>query len=148
MNCWALKLLGKQVENFYGNLKTFIIFIYSGIVGNLLSLVLMKENVISAGASGAIFGLMGALLYFALNQRSYMGQALKNEILPVIILNLLLGTILSGVNMFAHVGGLIGGMLIAVALGIKYKSSRFEKINGWICSLLLLVGLFYAGYFM
>lgn len=148
MNVWALKLLGDQTENFYGHLKTFIIFIYSGIVGNLLSVILMGSNTISAGASGAIFGFMGAILYFAINQRTYMGEALRREILPVIIINILFGFVLTGVNMYAHVGGLIGGMLIATALGIKHKSSRFEKINGWIASTILVIVLSYLAYFM
>lgn len=148
MNVWALKLLGDQTENFYGHLKTFIIFIYSGIVGNLLSVILMGSNTISAGASGAIFGFMGAILYFAINQRTYMGEALRREILPVIIINILFGFVLTGVNMYAHVGGLIGGMLIATALGIKHKSSRFEKINGWIAATILVIVLSYLAYFM
>ena len=148
MNVWALKLLGNQVENFYGHLKTFIIFIYSGIIGNLLSLILMGDNTISAGASGAIFGFMGAILYFALNQRTYMGEALKKEILPVIIINLLFGFALSGINMYAHLGGLIGGMVICTFLGIKYKSSKFEKINGFIASLILFILLTYFAYFV
>lgn len=148
MNVWALKLLGNQTENFYGHLKTFVIFMYSGIIGNLLSVILMGSNTISAGASGAIFGLMGAILYFAINQRTYMGEALKREILPVIIINILFGFVLTGVNMYAHVGGLIGGMLIATALGIKYKSSKFEKINGWVASSILVIVLACLAYFM
>lgn len=147
MNMWALKILGTQVENFYGHIKTLIIFLYSGIVGNLLSLILMPETTISAGASGAIFGLMGAILYFALNQRTYMADALRKEILPVIIINLLSGFIISGINMYAHVGGLIGGMLISIALGIKYKTSKTEKINGIICSIVLVLLLTYLAYF-
>ena len=148
MNTWALILLGKQTENFYGHVKTLIIFIFSGLIGNLLSLVLMGENTISAGASGAIFGLMGAILYFAINQRTYMGEALKREILPVIIMNLLFGFFLTGVNMYAHIGGLIGGLLISTTLGIKYKTSKFEKINGFIASLILVLVLVYLAYFM
>ena len=147
MNAWALKLLGCQTENFYGHIKTLIIFIYSGIVGNLLSLLFMGENTISVGASGAIFGLMGAILYFALNQRTYMGEALKREILPVIIINLLLGFMISGINMEAHLGGLIGGILISTALGIKYKTSKFEKINGFIASTILVLFLVFLVYF-
>ena len=108
----------------------------------------MGDNVISAGASGAIFGLMGSILYFSLNQRTYMGEALKKEILPVILINLVLGLMLVGVNMYAHIGGLIGGMIITTALGIKYKTSKFEKINGWICSVLLVLILGYVAYFM
>lgn len=148
MNMWALILLGKQVENFYGHIKTLIIFIFSGLVGNLLSVILMNERTISAGASGAIFGLMGALLYFAINQRTIMGEALKREILPVIIINLMAGFMLSGINMYAHIGGFIGGIIISVALGIKYKTSKFEKINGFIASLILIGALTYLAYFM
>ena len=147
MNAYALILLGKQVENFYGHLKTLIIFIFSGVVGNLLSLILMADNAISAGASGAIFGLMGALLYFAINQRTYMAEALKKEILPVIIINLLLGFMVTGINMYAHIGGLIGGMLAAIFVGIKYKTTKFEKINGFIASILLVVILVFFIYF-
>ncbi len=148
MNTWALNILGKQVERFYGHIKTLIIFLYSGIVGNLLSVILMNDTTISAGASGAIFGLMGSLLYFSLNQRTYMAEALKNEILPVIIINLFIGFLVPQINMFAHIGGLIGGVLISTFLGIKYKTKKFEKINGFIASSILVIVLFYVAYFM
>lgn len=148
MNTWALKLLGDQVEKFYGHVKTLLIFIYSGVIGNLLSVILMDDGVISAGASGAIFGLMGAILYFAINQRTYMGEALKKEILPVIIINLMLSFLVPGINMYAHLGGFVGGMLISNSLGIKYKTSRFEKVNGIICSILLVITLVFLAYFM
>lgn len=147
MNAWALNILGKQVENFYGHGKTLIIFLYSGIVGNLVSLLFLGESTISAGASGAIFGLMGALLYFAINQRTYMGEALKKEILPVIIINLVFGMMLPSINMYAHIGGLISGIIVSIAVGVKYKSSKFEKTNGLIVSIVLLVGLAIMIYF-
>ena len=147
MNAWSLNILGRQVENFFGHVKTFIIFMYSGIIGNLLSLVLMDSNTISAGASGAIFGLMGALLYFSMNQRTYMSEALKNQILPVIIVNLFAGFIIPGINIYAHIGGLIGGIIISTFLGIKYKTSKFEKINGFIAATILVIVLSYLAYF-
>lgn len=148
MNMWALWILGNQNEDFYGHIKTFIIFIYSGVVGNLLSVIFMNSSTISAGASGAIFGLMGSLLYFSLNQRTYMHEALKNQILPVIIINLLFSFIIPSINIFAHLGGLVGGIIISMALGIKYKSTRFEKVNGFISSILLLILLSYFAYFV
>lgn len=148
MNAWSLKILGKQVENFYGHAKTLLIFLYSGVIGNLLSVILMNEQTISAGASGAIFGLMGALLYFAINQRTYMGEALKSQILPVIIVNLLASFMIPGINVYAHMGGLIGGIIISTFLGIKYKTSKFERFNGFIASLVLIVILTYLAYFM
>ena len=147
MNMYSLYILGKQVESFYGHIKTFIIFILSGICGNLLSIILMNSNTISAGASGAIFGLMGALLYFAYNQRTYMADALKREILPVLIINLLFTFSIPSINMFAHIGGLIGGIIISNAVGIKYKTSSFEKKNGILASIILFGLLIYFAYF-
>ncbi len=146
-NVYALEIIGKQVETFFGHFKTLIIFIYSGIIGNLVSLLLMENNTISAGASGAIFGLMGALLYFSFNQRTYMSVALKKQILPVIVLNLMISFMVPSINLFAHVGGLIGGAIVAGALGIKYKTSRFEKINGYVASFILLATLVFFVYF-
>ena len=148
MNAWAINILGKENENFYGHFKTLIIFLYSGVVGNLLSVILMNDNTISAGASGAIFGLMGSLLYLSLNLRTYLGVALKNEILPVIIVNLLAGFIIPGINIYAHIGGIIGGIIISACLGIKYKTSKFEKVNGFIASTILIGALVYLAYFM
>lgn len=148
MNVWALKILGEQNETFYGHFKLFVIFLYSGIVGNLLSLIFMGDHSISAGASGSIFGLMGSLLYFAINQRTYMTEALKKSIIPVIIINVVISFLAPSINLYAHLGGLFGGMLISNALGIKYKTSKFEKVNGWITSILLVVVLTYLVYFV
>ena len=147
MNSWALRIIGTQIERFYGHIKILIIFIYSGVIGNLLSLLFLDNNVISAGASGAIFGLMGALLYFAINQRTYMQDALRKEILPVILINLLLSVMIPSINLYAHLGGFVGGILISTAVGIKYKSSNFEKRNGIIASTILLAFLTYLAYF-
>ena len=90
---------------------------------------------------------MGSILYFALNQRTYMAEALRKQILPVIIVNLMLGFVISGINMYAHLGGLIGGMIISIALGVKYKTSKSEKINGFIASVILIGVLSYLAYF-
>lgn len=147
MNAWSLNIIGKQIESFYGHIKFLIIFIYSGIVGNLLSLSIMSDNTISAGASGAIFGLMGALLYFAINQRTYMSEALKKQIIPVILANLLIGFMIPGINIWAHIGGLIGGIIASMAVGVKYRTSKVEHINAIIVSILLLVLLSYFSYF-
>ena len=77
-----------------------------------------------------------------------MAEALRKQILPIIILNLFLGLMVSGINMFAHIGGLVGGILISMALGIKYKGNKVEKVNGIICSTLLTGILIYLAYFM
>ena len=59
----------------------------------------------------------------------------------------MLGFIITGINMYAHIGGLIGGMLMSCAVGIKYKTTKFERTNGIICSILLIGLLIFFGYF-
>lgn len=146
VNCYSLHIIGNEIENFYGKYKLIYIYLFSGIVGNLVTLIFMNSSNISAGASGAIFGLVGALLYFAFNYRVYFGEAIKSQIIPVIVINLSLGLIISNVNNFAHIGGLIGGILAAITVGIKNKTSRFEKINGLIVSIILVTMLIYFIY--
>ena len=101
---------------------------------------------ISAGASGAVFGLLGSLLYFGYHYRIYLGSVIKSQIIPLIIINLLIGFSISGIDNAAHIGGLIGGILITMALGVKYKSTTFDKINGWIITTIYIGFLIYMAF--
>ena len=103
----------------------------------------MFSNNASIGASGAIFGLLGSLLYFGYHYRVYLGNVIKSQIIPLLILNLGIGFMFNGIDNFAHIGGLIGGTLITIGLGIKYKSSTFERVNGFIVSILYLIFCLY-----
>lgn len=136
-NIYALYVIGSQVEKFYGKVKYILIYLISGICGNLLSICFHSS--ITAGASGAIFGLLAAILYFGYHYRLYLGNALKTQIIPVIVLNLLLGFISQGVDNAAHIGGLISGIFISMVCGVKYKSTKSEKINGIILLILFVV---------
>ncbi len=70
-NMYSLYIVGNSVENLFGKVKYLIIYFISGICGSILSLAFC-HNTISAGASGAIFGLLGALLYFGYYYRAYL----------------------------------------------------------------------------
>lgn len=140
-NMYALYIIGSQIENFMGKAKFLIIYFASALMGSLLSVVLLKG--VSIGASGAIFGLMGSLLYFGYHYRVYFGNVLKTQVIPLICINLLLGFTLSGIDNFAHIGGLIGGVLSTMAVGLKNKSQTIEKINGCIVYLLIVIFLIY-----
>lgn len=142
-NMYALYIIGKDIESYFGIVKYLFIYIMSAIIGNLISLLFLGDYVTSAGASGAVFGLMGALLYFGYNYRVTLNNAITRQILPVIILNLVIGFAASGINNFAHIGGLIGGMMASMAVGVKYKSSKEDKINGMIVLAILLMLLIY-----
>lgn len=144
-NCYALYVIGAQVENFFGKFKFAIIYLVAGISGALFS-VMFGGNSASIGANGAIFGLMGALVYFGYHYRVYLGNVVKSQIIPLIVLNLILGFSMSGIDNFAHIGGLIGGTLISVAVGVKDKSSWFERINGLIITGIFLVFCIYMAF--
>ncbi len=141
VNMYALYIIGKQLEGFLGRTKYLLVFLGSGILGSLLSAVV--HNSISAGASGAIFGLLGSLLYFGYHYRLYLGSVLKSQVIPIIIINLIIGFTLKGIDNFAHIGGLIGGYLITCALGIPGKSKKIERINGLVVLILLVAFLSY-----
>ena len=124
-----------------GKVKYLIIYFGSALFGSFFSITF--SNYASVGASGAIFGLMGAMLYFGYHYRVYLGTTLKSQIIPLIVINLLIGFLSGGsIDNFAHIGGLIGGVLLSISVGVKYKTSRFEMVNGWIVSALLLVFLY------
>ena len=86
---------------------------------------------------------MGALLYFGYHYRVMLNNAITRQIVPVILLNLFIGFLSTGINNFAHLGGLVGGLIVSMAVGVKYKSSKFEKINGLICTILFILFLIY-----
>lgn len=147
VNMYSLYIIGTQVENFLGKWKYLVIYLVSGICGGLLSLVVNSSDIISVGASGAIFGLTGALLYFGYHYRTYLGDALKRSIIPVIIVNLAIGFMMNGIDNFCHIGGLAGGLLITMALGVDGKSKVSEKVNGFICLLAYIGVLSYFIFF-
>lgn len=145
-NMYALYIIGPQIESFFGKKKYLLIYLFSALTGSLMSLTFMADNAASLGASGAIFGLLGSLLYFGYHYRLYLGTVIKSQIIPLIVANLVLGFILTGIDNAAHIGGLVGGILISMALGVKYKSTQYEKINGLILSIILLGFLTYTAF--
>ena len=145
-NCYALYILGMQLESFMGKVKYLIIYLFAGLTGALFSMIFSNYSA-SIGASGAIFGIMGAIVYFGYHYRVYLGNVIKSQIIPVIVLNLAIGFLSSGIDNFAHIGGLIGGFLITMGLGIKYKSSTSQKINGWVLSIIFLAFTLYMAFF-
>ncbi len=146
LNMYALYILGAQAEGFFGKFKFLIIYILSGISGSMLS-ILLNQGAVSVGASGAIFGIMGALLYFGFNYRVYLGNTLVREIAPVIVLNLLFGFAMTGIDNFAHIGGLIGGLTTAMATGFIKNDNKTDRINGIIITILLFAFLIFMNFF-
>ena len=112
-NMYVLYDFGPLLERLYGRVVFLLIYVGSALTGALLSLC-MNPLQISAGASGAIFGLFGALVVYLLRFRNTIPREFYSKILPsiwLILLNLAYGFLQPGIDNWAHLGGLAGGIL-------------------------------------
>ncbi|MDR3084937.1 MAG: rhomboid family intramembrane serine protease [Christensenellaceae bacterium] len=115
-NLFALYIWGPQVEALLGRLRFGIVYTGAGLFGSLCSFLF--SNSVSVGASGAIFGLFGAFLYFRTRHRQVFNQVFGMQLLVVIGANLVMGFLNAGTDNFAHIGGLIGGFSAAFSTGL------------------------------
>ena len=93
-----------------------------------------------------IFGLLGAMLYFGYFYRIYLGNTITSQILPVILINLLIGFSSSSIDNFAHIGGLVGGIIITMALGVKDKADKNSRLKGIIFTTVIFLFLIYMNF--
>ena len=110
-NMYALMVLGNPIEAAFGKSRFLIIFFFSLLTGSLASIFLSSQYQVSVGASGAIFGLFGAMA--VVSRR--IGADVKS-VYVIVGINFALGFILGGIDWHAHLGGLIGGALASVVL--------------------------------
>ena len=121
--------------------KYIIIYLISTITAGLLSGVLNTTG--SIGASGAIFGLCGAVLYFGYHYRLYLGNQLKTQLMPIILINLFIGFAMPVIDGFGHLGGLVGGIFASLIVGVEGYTTTKDRINGIIVTTILLAFLLY-----
>ncbi|MBU3181810.1 rhomboid family intramembrane serine protease [Clostridium psychrophilum] len=117
VNMYSLYAIGPMVERVYGKVKYIAIYFISGICASIFSYVFSTD--VSIGASGAIFGLLGAVLILAIKSKEKTGSGFIKSILSVICINIFIGATMPNIDNFAHVGGLLGGMLIAFMVNFK-----------------------------
>jgi rhomboid protease GluP len=123
-NAYALWVIGRDVERFSGPVRFTLIFILAGLSGSLFSLVFTPEPAV--GASGAIFGLIGAQAVFLFRHRKLFGERGRRGLQSVIIiavLNLAIG-LQGGIDDWAHIGGLVGGLILTALLGPAWRVDR------------------------
>ena len=125
-NMVILGALGWNLELQTGKIRFLLIYFGSGLFGNVVSLIFhgaAQEYTVSAGASGAIFGLMGALLWVVIANHGRLGRLSGRGMLVMVALSLYFGLSSSGVDNYAHIGGLVCGFLLALILYRK-RSGR------------------------
>ena len=121
-NTYFLLAMGSQLERILGSRRLAMIYILSGLAGNLLTLALLPPSVVSAGASGALFGIAGAMITI----NGVIGRNMQGAIINALVL-FLINSILPGVNAYAHLGGLIVGMLVGYYYGQKIR----RRLSWW-----------------
>ena len=146
-NMYALLIVGPQVERYYGKRRFAAIYFISGLMGSLFSCVFSGADTFSLGASGAIFGLFGSIAYFTYYYRATLQGLLRSQIVPVILVNLAIGFMIPGIDVSAHIGGLIGGILTSMFIGIGDKGRKSDEINGLIVLILMLLFMGYMVFF-
>lgn len=132
-NMVMLGALGWNLEKEIGKIRFIVIYMLSGIGANIFSMwrnILLGEYHVSAGASGAVFGLMGALFHVAVANHGRIGRLSGKGLLIMIILSLYFGFTTVGVDNSAHIGGLIFGFCLSMLLYRRPSYGKFDRKDG------------------
>ncbi|HTD28420.1 MAG TPA: rhomboid family intramembrane serine protease, partial [Xanthomonadaceae bacterium] len=127
LNMWALYLSGATTERLYGSFRFLVVYVFAGLTGGLVSL-LWNSAINTAGASGAIFGVFGAMLAFVINPRNGVPRSImtehRNSTLAFAAYTLIYGVLHGGIDNAAHIGGLVGGFLMGLMLARPLRENR------------------------
>lgn len=131
-NMIALVAMGWNLELEIGKLKFLIVYFVSGLAGNVLSAwwdIQTGSMAVSAGASGAIFGIIGALLYVTVRNRGRIGEVSGRGLAFMVVVTLYYGFTSGGVDNMAHIGGLAAGFIAGVLLYWKRNYKHRSAIQ-------------------
>jgi membrane associated rhomboid family serine protease len=136
-NMYVLFALGPTLERILGHSRYLILYLLSALGGGVASYLISDMNTVSVGASGAIFGLMGALVV--------AGRRLRYDVTQVLVLlgiNVVIGFISPGVDWRAHLGGLITGAIVAAIFVLPAPRHRIAvQVAGIVILVAVMVGL-------
>lgn len=144
-NSIALYYLGVAVERMFGHTRFLVLYIVAGLIGSIASFAFSNPQVISAGASGAIYGLFGALLYFGMRRKDLFFQTIGRDILVILGINLALSMAMSSIDLYAHLGGLVGGFFAAMMVGLPQFGKEYSRRG---LGLIAIVVLFFVGLYI
>lgn len=130
-NMLVLFLLGDNLERALGKVKYLLFYLLCGIGANLCSvaydLSVLRFTAVSAGASGAIFGIVGGLLYAVLRNRGRLEDLSTRQLVVMAAVTLYHGMTSTGVNNAAHIGGLICGIFMGILFYRKPRKNRYSS---------------------
>lgn len=138
-NMYVLFAFGPVLERVLGHVRFVILYLFAALGGAVASYVFSPVNTISVGASGAIFGLMGALIV--------AGRRLRYDITQVLVLlgiNVAIGFVLPGIDWRAHLGGLVTGAVVAAIMVLPKRANRVAWQVVGLVGLLVVLALMTA----
>jgi rhomboid protease GluP len=127
-NCAWLLQLGPQIEATYGRSRYLILYLGSGLAGFVVSVGyhwVVGVNAIGGGASGVVFGLMGAALVQGYVKRAPGTEVYRSDLVKWVILGVII-SLLPGVDLAAHAGGFVGGGLMGLVMSDRHSPRRFS----------------------
>ena len=131
-NMWALWVLGPQIERGVGTWPFVTLYLASAGVGGAFAFFLGNPNDLAVGASGAIFGLFGVRLNWAVRRRhTIQGQALLRNIVFLLLINAIIPFMIPGIAWEAHLGGLIAGFVIGETWS-RIKGRNDERMRALV----------------
>jgi rhomboid protease GluP len=139
-NVLWIRQLGPAIEQLYGPSRLVIIFTVAGVTGFLASNLLGLP--LTIGASGSIFGLLGAMVAFGQKRGGTVGAMILRQYGQWALLLFVLGFLMQGVNNIAHAGGFVGGFAagLVLALAERRAETAFDQLLATACIVLTLLG--------
>ncbi|WP_235782069.1 rhomboid family intramembrane serine protease [Paenibacillus senegalensis] len=123
MNCFALYVFAPPLERMIGSFRYLLFYLLSGFSGSLISYLLMSERTVSAGASGAVYGVFAAYLFLAIFRKDVLDAQSGQTIKTILIVGLIY-SLLPGVSFFGHLGGFIGGFALMAIFSLTMRRLR------------------------
>ena len=131
LNMYGLYLLGYLMEQTLGSAKFTALYFVSGFLASTTTFVFSNPNTLAVGASGAIFGLLGAWVAYNYRRRgSPIASANLRMALMLIVLNLVIGFSIAGIDNYAHIGGLVAGVVAEFFIE-GFGSRQTRRVVGW-----------------
>ena len=149
INMLSLYFLGRQMEQIFGSKQCFFIYLLSGMMGTLFVLV-FSPNAITAGASTALYGMFASIVILRYATRNPYLQQLGQSYLSLLVINLVGSILIPGISLAGHVGGAVGGALLAIVFPVQGERKIYSPVQRGLATLgfialsvlLLYIGLF------
>ncbi|GAB2021200.1 rhomboid family intramembrane serine protease [Pseudolactococcus yaeyamensis] len=126
LNVFSLIFIGRQIEDIFGSRRFLTIYLLSGIYGNILTFFIKTET-LSAGASTSLFGIFGAMAMLGYLAKNPSFQAVGKQFAVLIFANLVINVFQPSVGIFGHIGGALGGVLLAAPFAPKILQAKISE---------------------